>query len=605
MARGTSLSPDTHLAGARARLAPSTRLVLMAVLLPILITVIVLSLLVVWHRNRQQVTVDFTAELRRSVQAFESAEDERFSTLQREAALLAELPSLKALLTTNDDPTIQNAALDFWKTSGNELFALAGADDHVRSVYAPRLQNDPRLAADLRDSLKDQGYGYLLSGGRLYRYAARRVYFGEEAQGTLLGVVVTGYEISSTYLADVRSGVDAETAFVSRNDLLASSATVVFRDAVTKLPLFPKENVISLTLGRERYLAMSDDLSSRANAPLQVIFYRSLRPAEMSIHDISRQLLALGVIVLIVGSLLVAFVAGQFTHPLEELARRVDAFGHGLEIPPVVPRGTREVQQLTVDFQSMQTRIEESNRARLESERLATIGSMASSVSHDLRHHLASIYANAEFLAAPDATEEDRSDLFQEIQFAVMATTEMLESLTIFSRTGQAARRAPEPMARLLESAAEQVRMHPAAARTHLDLYGLDLGSAVEVDGKQIERALFNLLLNACQSRRPAERLSAVTATIWQTEDKVCVCVTDNGNGVPSAVQATLFEPFVSAGKQNGTGLGLTLARRIAEDHEGQVVLESSTAQQTTFQLWLPLIPAVLHTRNGREEHVV
>ena len=125
------------------------------------------------------------------------------------------------------------------------------------------------------------------------------------------------------------------------------------------------------------------------------------------------------------------------------------------------------------------------------------------------------------------------------------------------------------------------------------------------MDGRQIERALFNLLLNACQSRRPAGRLGAVMAILRETGDKVCISITDNGSGVPSAVQTTLFDPFVSEGKQNGTGLGLTLARRIAEDHGGQVTLESSTEQETTFQLWLPLVSIALRAPAGREEHVL
>ena len=226
---------------------------------------------------------------------------------------------------------------------------------------------------------------------------------------------------------------------------------------------------------------------------------------------------------------------------------------------------------------------------------------MATSVSHDLRHHLASIYANAEFLVATDVTEDDRAELFQEIQFAVMATTEMIESLTIFSRTGQTARRTAEPISRLLERAADQVRMHPAAARTTLTLYGLECESAAEVDGKQIERALFNLLLNACQSRRPAGRSSVVTARLYDAGKSVCIDIVDNGSGVPAAVRATLFEPFVSEGKQNGTGLGLTLARRIAEDHGGRLDLASSTPQETTFQLCFPMAVTSLPALDGPE----
>ena len=61
----------------------------------------------------------------------------------------------------------------------------------------------------------------------------------------------------------------------------------------------------------------------------------------------------------------------------------------------------------------------------------------------------------------------------------------------------------------------------------------------------------------------------------------------DNGPGIPASVRSTLFDPFVTAGKSNGTGLGLTLARRIAEEHGGSVCLEESNREGTEFTLSL------------------
>lgn len=280
--------------------------------------------------------------------------------------------------------------------------------------------------------------------------------------------------------------------------------------------------------------------------------------------------------------------AQRLTQPLEALARHVQAFGEHESRAPVSPQGTLEVRQLAVDFQAMQARVYESNQFRLESERLATIGSMATSVSHDLRHHLAGIYANAEFLATPGITEDERNDFFADIQAAVMGTTEMLESLTIFSRTGQLPQHVPESVRALLMSAITQVRMHPAAAKFELSMVLACPEACARVDGKQVERALFNLLLNACQSRRPRERACTVTATLETAGECVSISILDNGNGIDPEVQHTLFEPFVSSGKQNGTGPGLTLARRVAQDHGGRVDLVRSDSSETLFRLLLP-----------------
>src|SRR6202041_2569473 len=118
---------------------------------------------------------------------------------------------------------------------------------------------------------------------------------------------------------------------------------------------------------------------------------------------------------------------------------------------------------LSTSFSRMRSEIQKANQAVLESERLATIGRMASSVSHDLRHYLAAIYANAEFLASDRLSTQERAEIFGDIRAAVHGTTEMIESLLIFSRTGSTFRRAPELMATLVERAAALVRVHPDA----------------------------------------------------------------------------------------------------------------------------------------------
>ena len=163
----------------------------------------------------------------------------------------------------------------------------------------------------------------------------------------------------------------------------------------------------------------------------------------------------------------------------------------------------RKFAHLSSAFSRMRSEIQKANRAVLESERLATIGRMASSVSHDLRHYLAAIYANAEFLASDRFSAKERAEIFAEVRAAVGGTTEMLESLLIFSRTGASVRRQPELMASLVERAAAIVRTHPDAEGVKLVAeYIAPSQTAASVDGKQIERAISNLLLNACQSAR-------------------------------------------------------------------------------------------------------
>ena len=102
-----------------------------------------------------------------------------------------------------------------------------------------------------------------------------------------------------------------------------------------------------------------------------------------------------------------------------------------------------------------------------------------------------------------------------------------------------------------------------------------------------LESAIFNLLLNACQAATCSTQMPEVTVFLTELDEQIYVTISDNGPGIPASVRRTLFDPFVTAGKPNGTGLGLTLARRIAEEHGGNVLLEESDREGTEFTLSL------------------
>jgi signal transduction histidine kinase len=236
----------------------------------------------------------------------------------------------------------------------------------------------------------------------------------------------------------------------------------------------------------------------------------------------------------------------------------------------------------------MRDEIQETNRALLESERLATIGRMASSVSHDLRHYLAAVYANAEFLSSSRLSAEERIELFSDIQIAVHGTTELIDSLLTFSRTGNVEQRSSISMVSLVERAIALIRTHPDAEGVTIRMDG-DIVSTtiVRLDSKQMERAVYNLLLNACQSAHASTGQREVVVSFAEYLDDISVAITDSGPGVAESIRDSLFEPFVSEGKQKGTGLGLTLAQRVAQKHGGDVTLICSDPGATTFRLTL------------------
>src|SRR5258707_2107405 len=220
----------------------------------------------------------------------------------------------------------------------------------------------------------------------------------------------------------------------------------------------------------------------------------------------------------------------------------------------------------------------------IEAERMSAIGRMACSISHDMRHSLTAIYANAEFLERHDICASVRADLLLEIQEAVVAMTERIDSLLQFGSSG---RKSPLVRARVslvVEKAVAAVKFHPDGQNVSITVGRLPPAEA-DIDARNLESAIYNLLLNACQAATRSTHVPEVKVHLMEVDERIYVTILDNGPGIPASVRRNLFDPFVTAGKPNGTGLGLTLARRIAGEHGGGVSLVESNPGRTVFTL--------------------
>jgi signal transduction histidine kinase len=161
--------------------------------------------------------------------------------------------------------------------------------------------------------------------------------------------------------------------------------------------------------------------------------------------------------------------------------------------------------------------------------------------------------------------------------------TDLIDSLLLFSRTGQSLQLSFESLPFLTERAISMVHAHPDAQNVQIVL---DPMPPIEgwLDARKIERALYNLLLNACQAARQGAGDPQIHVSLSETSEHIRFSIADNGPGVPEAIRESLFQPFVSVGKPSGTGLGLTLTQKIALEHGGSVVLTESHPGRTVFQ---------------------
>jgi signal transduction histidine kinase len=222
----------------------------------------------------------------------------------------------------------------------------------------------------------------------------------------------------------------------------------------------------------------------------------------------------------------------------------------------------------------------------IEAERMSAIGRMACSISHDMRHSLTAIYANAELLERHDRCANVRAELLLEIQEAVLTMTERIDSLLQFGSSGQKSPLVHARVSFVVEKAVAAVKFHPDGRNVSIDV-GKFPPAEADIDARNLESAIYNLLLNACQAATRSTHVPEVQVHLTEVDERIFVTISDNGPGIPASVRRTLFDPFVTAGKPNGTGLGLTLARRVAEEHGGSVCLEKSNRERTVFTLSL------------------
>ena len=552
------------------------------------------TLLVVRHNVQQEVRLGIQRDLQNSVSAFQNFQKQREVTLERSAALLADLPNVRALMTTHDPATIQDASRDLWHLAGSDLLLLADSSGKVMALQATPQEITVREGQEFLPTVvsREETRHWWYVEGHLYEVFLQDIYFGPASGRQVLGYLLLGYEIDDRVARELSRVAASEVAFRYEDSIVRSTLRPAQESELLRVP--PRMAAggspqgEQIRLGEERFLATAVDLPTPGGPALNLWVLKSFDQATAFLRSLNELLLALGLTAVLAGSLLVFLISHTFTRPLENLVAGVRALEQGDYAYPLHARGGDEVAEVTGAFDRMRTNLQKTHRELLDAERLATIGRMASSISHDLRHSLAAVLANAEFLCESNLTPGQREDLYAEIRIGVNQMTELIESLLEFSRTRESLRPTYGDVRSAVERAVQGVKAHPEFQRVRIRISG-EGSTEGWFDFKKLERALLNLLLNACEAV-PAET-GKIEIGLRRKGESLEIRIEDNGPGVSEAVRDRLFEPFVSHGKENGTGMGLTVVQKILQDHGGDIAVERTSASGTTFRINIPLNP--------------
>lgn len=550
------------------------------------------TLLIVRHRVRLQVREEIFEALGNSVTTFQSLQRQRETTLSRSAALLANLPHLKALMTTQDAATIQDASADFWRQVGSDLFVLgdrAGRMVALKTTMSGFTRSEAQGLL-LRSLRHDEPRDWWFGRGHLFEVFIQPIYFGSSSDRTLLGVLAVGYEIDDRVAQDVSRIASSQVAFYYGPTVVVSTLSAPQQAELARQGELRRVvgalGAEDIDLGDERFLATSMELSPGSAPTVSLCVLKSYDRATAFLESLNRWLLGLGLAAVLAGSALVFVISHTFTRPLANLVAGVHALERGDFAYPLAARGRDEVSELTGAFDRMRRTLQRTQQELLHAERLATIGRMASTISHDLRHPLTAILAYAEFLSEGNLDEKQRHELYQEIRQAVNRMTDQIGAVLEFSKARAAYRPAYGNVEEVIQRAVQSVRTRPEFQRITITT-SHEGGSAAWFDPNKLERVFHNLLLNSCEAVPPDSGKIAVGTR--QTSQGLEIRVADNGPGIPEQIRNSIFQPFVSYGKENGIGLGLTVVQKIVQEHGGQVGVESTGPDGTVFKMQFPL----------------
>jgi signal transduction histidine kinase len=525
-----------------------------------------------------------------SIHTFTNVQEQRETQLSRTTEMLAILPTLQALMTTNHAPTIQDGSEIFWKLSGSDLFVLAKPDRRVVAVHVNQpqwsLATSQRELARSLDAGEDASWWY--DNGLLYWVFLRPITAGGGQSGSQLGLLVVGYQVDSKVAQQLAAVTGGQIALTSGEKVIASNLPPVDESRLQGL-LSTSQNGgperSELALQTDHYASASVVLHDAPPSEIRGYVMMPLAPVNSFLHRLNRTIFISGIAAVALAALLFGFVSRTITRPLDNLVAGVRALAAGDFHYSIKPEGSSEVFELGTSFAQMRGQLLASQQQRIEAERIAALARASSSISHDLRHYLATVIANAEFLYEADELHVDKKEIFEEIKMASNQMTDLIDSLRELSSQRSAISPVPANLTQVVRQAMEAVQSKPEFRSINILLEAEDDISGV-FDPKKMERVIFNLLLNACEAT--VDTQPNIQVSVNQHRNVFEIRVKDNGPGVPEPVRQTLFDPFVSFGKPNGTGLGLAIVSKIVQDHAGSVSIETSSSEGTVVLVTLP-----------------
>ena len=221
----------------------------------------------------------------------------------------------------------------------------------------------------------------------------------------------------------------------------------------------------------------------------------------------------------------------------------------------------------------------------MRTEKLSLVGTMMASILHDFRNPFSIISLGAHFISQRHKEDDKTQQICSNIESQIRRMVDMANDLSAFSRGDEAI----ETIQISAEELLEQFRMlnEPYFSDPLIPIELKLDPVTLDVDPAKINRVLQNLITNAREAIEGKSGQGKIKILCQKQADQLILEVSDNGPGIPADIQDRFFEPFVTSGKINGTGLGSAIVQSIIQAHQGEISFKTGD-QGTTFTIALP-----------------
>ena len=535
-------------------------------------------------------------DVQASFRAYDSLWRSRAQTLAAVSLVISHMSDVRAAFSTGDQATIRDSANELWQQISNQdaIFLVTDPEGRVLASLGGNLgealKHDLPAVRDAAPSFPKQTSGFVTLGGHLYQIAVTPVYVQAGAGMGLLNVLVAGYEVNRETVRSLKESTGgSDFCFLSGASVVASTLDPSANASMQALSS-PAGAVARIEAGGTHYTVLGTPLLDVAGRPIgELRILRSSESARQRINALGRDILVAWLIAVLAGLWLTYSLARRILRPVKELDRGASEVAHGnydYRIPVEDPDvGTRdELGRLGAVFNAMCASIQDGRQELIRQERIATIGRLSTSIVHDLRNPLAAIYGGAEMLIDGELTTGQVQRLAGNIYRSSRRMQELLQELVDTGR----GRSISTEVCRLRDivSAACEVFSPTAEAQSVTVQVDVPDGIELPLERARMERVFLNLIDNSLGVMPTGGTLSITAKT---EASSVMVRVQDTGPGIPAQIRARLFQPFVSAGKKNGIGLGLAFSHQTVLDHGGKLWADPDTLQGACFLIQLPL----------------